>query len=216
MHQKAWRMDGRTDRRTNNPEAICPSNFFEVGGIMRTKKLGLGEVIFQGKQLCQNIFSLFWKGIYSMRKEFLSLLSRFFFWWGWCAERETGSNVKLFPSYKMAKTFAMFAQKKKYFSFFFFALRFNNPVNQLGSCRVQSIYQTTLLLGRLSPLSGSPGLCTFFRQQLTTALLDSAEGIEWPQKIFYGQISSKERCQPEGGWTQNLLITSWTGFQLSH
>ena len=27
------RMDGRTDGRTNNPEAICPSNFFEVGGI---------------------------------------------------------------------------------------------------------------------------------------------------------------------------------------
>ena len=28
------RMDGRMDGRTNNPEAICPSNFFEVGGIM--------------------------------------------------------------------------------------------------------------------------------------------------------------------------------------
>ena len=27
------RKDGRTDRRMNNPEAICPSNFFEVGGI---------------------------------------------------------------------------------------------------------------------------------------------------------------------------------------
>ena len=26
--------DGRTDGRTNNPEAICPSNFFEVGGII--------------------------------------------------------------------------------------------------------------------------------------------------------------------------------------
>ena len=25
--------DGRMDGRTNNPEAICPSNFFEVGGI---------------------------------------------------------------------------------------------------------------------------------------------------------------------------------------
>ena len=25
--------DGRTDGRTNNPEAICPSNFLEVGGI---------------------------------------------------------------------------------------------------------------------------------------------------------------------------------------
>ena len=28
--------DGRTDGRTNNPEAICPSNFFEVGGIRRS------------------------------------------------------------------------------------------------------------------------------------------------------------------------------------
>ena len=26
--------DERTDGRTDNPEAICPSNFFEVGGIM--------------------------------------------------------------------------------------------------------------------------------------------------------------------------------------
>ena len=28
------RMDGRTDGWTNNPEATCPSNFFEVGGII--------------------------------------------------------------------------------------------------------------------------------------------------------------------------------------
>ena len=28
------RTEGRTDGRTNNPEAICPSNFFEVGGII--------------------------------------------------------------------------------------------------------------------------------------------------------------------------------------
>ena len=27
--------EGWTDGRTNNPEAICPSNFFEVGGIKR-------------------------------------------------------------------------------------------------------------------------------------------------------------------------------------
>ena len=27
------RTDGRTDGWTNNPEEICPSNFFEVGGI---------------------------------------------------------------------------------------------------------------------------------------------------------------------------------------
>ena len=30
------RTDGWTDGRTNNPEAICPSNFFEVGGIIRS------------------------------------------------------------------------------------------------------------------------------------------------------------------------------------
>ena len=29
------RKDGRTDGWTNNPEAICPSNFFEVGGIKK-------------------------------------------------------------------------------------------------------------------------------------------------------------------------------------
>ena len=28
------RKEGRMDGQTNNPEAICPSNFFEVGGII--------------------------------------------------------------------------------------------------------------------------------------------------------------------------------------
>ena len=36
--------DERTDGRTNNPEAICPSNFFEVGGIkMKFKSKGGGS-----------------------------------------------------------------------------------------------------------------------------------------------------------------------------
>ena len=46
-----------------------------------------------------------------------------------------------------------------------FVLRFYGPVNPMGSCRA-SIYLTTHLLGRLSPLSGLPVLCTFFRQKL--------------------------------------------------
>ena len=33
--------DERKDGRTNNPEAICPSNFFEVGGIKMPKPLNL-------------------------------------------------------------------------------------------------------------------------------------------------------------------------------
>ena len=35
-----------------------------------------------------------------------------------------------------------------------FVLRFYGPVNPMGSCRAQSVYLTTCLLGRLSPLSG--------------------------------------------------------------
>ena len=59
-----------------------------------------------------------------------------------------------------------------------FVMRFYGPVNPMGSCRARSVYLTTRLLGKLSPLSGSPVLCTFFRQKLTTALLESAEGRE--------------------------------------
>ena len=35
-----------------------------------------------------------------------------------------------------------------------FVLRFYGPVNPMGSCQAQSVYLTTCLLGRLSPLSG--------------------------------------------------------------
>ena len=37
---------------------------------------------------------------------------------------------------------------------YLFMLRFYGPVNPVRSCRVQSVYLTALLLGRLSPLSG--------------------------------------------------------------
>ena len=35
-----------------------------------------------------------------------------------------------------------------------FVLRFYGPVNPMGSCPARSVYLTTRLLGRLSPLSG--------------------------------------------------------------
>ena len=35
-----------------------------------------------------------------------------------------------------------------------FVLRFYGPVNPMGSCGARSVYLTTRLLGRLSPLSG--------------------------------------------------------------
>ena len=52
------------------------------------------------------------------------------------------------------------------------------PSQPNGICRAQLVYLARRLLGRLSPLSGLPVLCTFFRQKLITALLESAEGRE--------------------------------------
>ena len=71
-------------------------------------------------------------------------------------------------------------QNKVYLLRSLFVLRFYSSINPMGSCPAWSIYLTTLLLGRLSPLSGLPVLCTSFCQKLTTALLESAEGREWP------------------------------------
>ena len=42
----------------------------------------------------------------------------------------------------------------KTFTVCFFVLRFYGPVIPMGSCRARSVYLTTRLLGRLSPLSG--------------------------------------------------------------
>ena len=42
----------------------------------------------------------------------------------------------------------------KNYEIFFFVLRFYGPVNPMGSCRARSVYLTTRLLDRLSPLSG--------------------------------------------------------------
>ena len=44
--------DGWTNRRTNAPEAICPSNFFEVGGIKACKNARMTE----SRGICRDIF----------------------------------------------------------------------------------------------------------------------------------------------------------------
>ena len=44
--------------------------------------------------------------------------------------------------------------KDQFCRFCLFVLRFYGPVNPMGSCRARSVYLTTLLLGRHSPLSG--------------------------------------------------------------
>ena len=44
--------------------------------------------------------------------------------------------------------------KNALFIYSLFVLRFYGPVNPMGSCQARSVYLTTCLLGRLSPLSG--------------------------------------------------------------
>ena len=44
------------------------------------------------------------------------------------------------------------------FSWHFIVLRFYGPVNPMGSCRARSVYITTCLLGRLSPLKRLTGI----------------------------------------------------------
>ena len=63
-------------------------------------------------------------------------------------------------------------------------LEFNDPVNTVKVISSQLVYLTTLFLGKLRSLSSLPYLCTFFRQEQTTARLESAEGTEWLQKYF--------------------------------
>ena len=41
-----------------------------------------------------------------------------------------------------------------YTALYLFVLGFYGPVNPMGSCPARSVYLTTRLLGRLSPLSG--------------------------------------------------------------
>ena len=75
-----------------------------------------------------------------------------------------------------------------------FVLRFYGPVNPMGSCRARSVYLTTRLLGRFSPLSVhilSPETknCPSWvsgRERMTV------EYISW-------SISTKECCRPPRG-----------------
>ena len=97
-----------------------------------------------------------------------------------------------------------------------FVLRFYGPVNRIGSCRARSVYLTTRLLGRLSPLSGKSVLCTFFHQKLTTALLNQRKGESNRRKYF--MITLHERMLPTSAGVEPA--TSWSPagrrIQLSH
>ena len=77
-----------------------------------------------------------------------------------------------------------------------FVLRFYGPVNPMGSCRARSIYLTTRLLGRLSPLS------TSIVQILSPETDNCPSWISGRERITVENISwtipTKECCRPLG------------------
>ena len=94
-------------------------------------------------------------------------------------------------------------------------LRFYGPVNPLGSCRVRSIHLTTLLHGRLRPLSGYQYCTHYFARNWQLPFLNQWKGENDHRKYF--MINLKERMLPaRRGWICNLLITSRRHIQLSH
>ena len=93
-----------------------------------------------------------------------------------------------------------------------FVLRFYGPVNSMGSCRARSAYLTTRLLGRLSPLSAKPVLCTFFRQKLTTALQRKEEN----DRRKYFLINLHERMLPTSAGVEPATSWSPVGRRIQH
>ena len=63
----------------------------------------------------------------------------------WCIGK-TVFVIVAFPGYLHIFSYVCFVPN-------LFVLRFYGPVNPMGSCRARSVYLTTRLLGRLSPLS---------------------------------------------------------------
>ena len=85
-------------------------------------------------------------------------------------------------------------------------LWFYSSDNPVRSCQAWSVYLTTLLLGRLSPLSDC---ALFFSWHWQLPFFESAEGREWPLKIFHDQFpcinpeSAKHNCSR---WYSILFI----------
>ena len=93
-------------------------------------------------------------------------------------------------------------------------LRFYGPVNPIGVMSSTVSLSNHTFLSRLSPLSGKPVLWTFFHQKLTTALLESVEGREWPQKIFDDQspwknIAYLAGVEPATSWSPVGCASNW-------
>ena len=83
-----------------------------------------------------------------------------------------------------------------------FVLRFYDPVKPIWSCWVRSVYLTTLLLGRLSPLSGKQvsGIVPILLPETDNLLpfLNQQKGENDPRKYFMVKSPRKNVADPAG------------------
>ena len=97
-----------------------------------------------------------------------------------------------------------------------FVLKFYGPVNPMGSCRARSVYLTTRLLGRLSPLSGNQYCAHSFARNWQLPFLNQRKGENDHRKYF--MINLHERMLPTSAGVEPG--TSWSPvgrrIQLSH
>ena len=123
--------------------------------------------------------------------------------------------IKRFCKVHMSEGILSYAVDNLY-RVFLIEVRFkpSQPIRVMSS--VASLPNHTFPGHALSSEQMTEYLCTLFYQKLTTALLESAEGREWPQKIFHDQSQQKIVARPYGDPTCDLLITSWTGIWLNH
>ena len=72
-----------------------------------------------------------------------------------CKENHSREFFKnYFASFERLLYSLSYVTSKKRVAVILFVLMFYCPVNPMGSCRARSVYLTTSLLGRLSPVSG--------------------------------------------------------------
>ena len=94
-------------------------------------------------------------------------------------------------------------------------LRFYGPVNPMGSCQAWSVCLTTLLLGRLSPLSGYNQYCAHsFARNWQLPFLNQQQGENDHRKYFMTNLYERllptwwgSNPQPPDHQSEDALLT---------
>ena len=74
-------------------------------------------------------------------------------------------------------------QNRLVYDYYLIVLRFYDPVNPMGSCQACSVYLTTHLLGRFSPLCGLTNIVHILSQEKIIIVNSSYDHIFMPNFV---------------------------------